>query len=90
VRGVFIEDDESLQVQLLRRCVKQNRLNALIPCMVDPEVRIMLLVIIVLLLLFGVGGGYYGHSRWGMGGGLGIFGTVVIIALVLYFLGVIH
>lgn len=50
----------------------------------------MLLLIIVLVLLFGVGGGYYGHSRWGTGGGLGIFGTVVVIALVLYFLGVIH
>jgi len=25
----------------------------------------MLLVVIVLLLLFGLGGGYYGHRRWG-------------------------
>jgi hypothetical protein len=58
--------------------------------MVGSEVRMMLLVILVLLLLFGVGGGYYGHSRWGMGGGLGIFGTVIVIALLLYFLGVIH
>jgi hypothetical protein len=58
--------------------------------MVEFEVRIVLLVIIVVLLLFGVGGGYYGHSRWGMGGGLGIFGTVIIIALILYFLGIIH
>jgi hypothetical protein len=32
----------------------------------------MLLLIIVLLLLFGGGGGYYGYSRWGPGGGLGI------------------
>jgi hypothetical protein len=44
----------------------------------------MLLLIIVLVLLFGVGGGYYGHSRWGMGGGVSIFGVVLIIA-VLYF-----
>jgi hypothetical protein len=58
--------------------------------MVESEVPIMLLVIIILLLLFGIGGGYYGRSRWGMGGGLGIFGAVVIVALVLYFLGVIH
>lgn len=50
----------------------------------------MLLVIIVLLLLFGAGGGYYGYSRWGTGGGLGVVGTVVVIALLLYFLGVIH
>jgi hypothetical protein len=50
----------------------------------------MLLVIIVLLLLFGAGGGYYGYSRWGTGGGLGIVGTVVVIALLLYFLGILR
>jgi hypothetical protein len=47
----------------------------------------MLLLIIVLLLLFGAGGGYYGYSRWGTGGGLGIVGTVVLIAVVVYMLG---
>jgi len=47
----------------------------------------MLLLIIVLLLLFGGGGGYYGYSRWGTGGGLGIVGTVVLIAVVLYAAG---
>ena len=47
----------------------------------------MLLIIIVLLLLFGGGWGYYGYSRWGTGGGLGIVGTVVVIALVLYLVG---
>jgi hypothetical protein len=50
----------------------------------------MLLLIIVLLLLFGGGGGYYGYSRWGSRGGLGIVGTVIIIALVLYLLGFIR
>jgi hypothetical protein len=25
----------------------------------------MLLIIVVLVLVFGVGGGYYGHGRWG-------------------------
>jgi hypothetical protein len=50
----------------------------------------VLLLLIVLLLLFGGGGGYYGYSRWGAGGGLGIVGTVVVIAVLLYFLGVIH
>ena len=50
----------------------------------------MLLVIIVLLLMFGGGGGYYGYSRWGTGGGLGIVGTVVVIALLLYFLGILR
>ena len=47
----------------------------------------MLLLIIILLLLFGGGGGYYGYSRWGTRGGLGIVGTVVVIALVVYLLG---
>ena len=47
----------------------------------------MLLLIIILILLFGGGGGYYGYSRWGAGGGLGILGTVLVIALVLYLLG---
>jgi hypothetical protein len=47
----------------------------------------MLLLIIILLLLFGGGGGYYGYSKWGAGGGLGIVGTVLLIALILYLLG---
>ena len=44
----------------------------------------MLILIILLVLLFGGGGGYYGYSRWGTGGGLGIVGTVLLIVLVLY------
>jgi hypothetical protein len=50
----------------------------------------MLLLILILLLLFGGGGGYYGYSRWGTGGGLGIFGTVLLVVVVLYLLGVVH
>jgi hypothetical protein len=50
----------------------------------------MLLLIIILLLLFGGGGGYYGYSRWGSRGGLGIVGTVLVIALILYLIGVLH
>jgi hypothetical protein len=50
----------------------------------------LILLIVVLVLLFGGGGGYYGYSRWGTGGGLGIFGTVLLIVLVLYLLGAIH
>jgi hypothetical protein len=50
----------------------------------------MLLLILILLLLFGGGGGYYGYSRWGAGGGMGIFGTVLLVVLVLYLLGVVH
>jgi hypothetical protein len=50
----------------------------------------MLLLIILLLLLFGGGGGYYGYSKWGTGGGLGIVGTVLVIGVVLYLCGFIH
>jgi hypothetical protein len=50
----------------------------------------MLLLIIVLVLLFGGGGGYYGYSRWGTGGGLGIIGAVLLIVLVLYLLGAVR
>jgi hypothetical protein len=47
----------------------------------------MLLLIIVLLLLFGGGGGYYGYSRWGNRGGVGVVRVVLIIALVVYLFG---
>ena len=48
----------------------------------------MLLLLILLILFFGVGGGYYGHSRWGVGGGAGIgFGTVLGILLIVYLMG---
>ncbi|MGD1212405.1 MAG: DUF3309 domain-containing protein [Candidatus Acidiferrales bacterium] len=50
----------------------------------------MLLLIIVLLLLFGGGGGYYGYSRWGPRGGLGIVGTILVIAVVLYAVGLLR
>jgi hypothetical protein len=46
-----------------------------------------LLLIVLLVLLFAGGGGYYGYSRWGAGGGLGILGTVLLIVLVLYLVG---
>jgi len=47
-------------------------------------------LIIILALLFAGGGGYYGYSRWGAGGGLGIVGTVIVIVLVLYLLGAVR
>ena len=47
----------------------------------------MLLLIILLVLLFGGGGGYYGYSRWGPGGGLGIVGTVLLVVVLLYLFG---
>ncbi len=47
----------------------------------------MLLLIIILILLFGGGGGYYGYSRWGTGGGLGILGTVLLVVLIMYLVG---
>jgi hypothetical protein len=53
----------------------------------DKRRPFMLLLIIVLVLLFGGGGGYYGYSRWGTGGGLGVVGTILLILLVVYLMG---
>jgi len=40
----------------------------------------MLIVLIILLVVLGAGGGYYGHSRWGYGGGAGIgLGTLKVM-----------
>jgi len=47
----------------------------------------MLLLILLLVVLFAAGGGYYGYSRWGTGGGLGIVGTVLLVAALLYVFG---
>jgi hypothetical protein len=50
----------------------------------------VIILIIVLLLVFGGGGGYYGYSRWGSRGGAGIgLGTVLLILLVCYLLGLL-
>jgi hypothetical protein len=48
------------------------------------------LLIVILILLLGGGGGYYGYSRRGMSGGLGIPATVLLIVLVLYLLGAVR
>jgi len=51
----------------------------------------LLIVIIVLILLLGGGGGYYGHTRWGPSGGAGIgLGTILLILLIAWMLGVFH
>jgi hypothetical protein len=48
----------------------------------------MIILLIILILLFGGGGGYYGHSRWGAGGGAGVsLGTILVILLIAYLLG---
>lgn len=51
----------------------------------------MLILVIVLVLLLGGGGGYYGHTRWGYRGGTGIgLGTILLILLIAWMLGVFH
>lgn len=51
----------------------------------------MLILLIVLLLVLGGGGGYYGHSRWGYRGGTGIgLGTVFLILLIAWMLGILQ
>jgi hypothetical protein len=52
---------------------------------------IMLILIILLIVIFGGGSGYYGHRRWGFGGGAGVgLGTILLIILLAYLLGIIH
>ena len=48
----------------------------------------MILLIVILIIVFGLGGGYYGHERWGpaAGGSIGL-GTILLILLVCYLLG---
>jgi len=53
----------------------------------------MIVLVIVLVLVFGLGGGYWGHSQWGadngyIGPGIGL-GTILVILLILYLLGVL-
>jgi hypothetical protein len=50
----------------------------------------MMLLLIIILLILLVGGGGYGYRRWGTGGGLGIVGTILVIFLVLWLLGVVR
>jgi hypothetical protein len=45
-----------------------------------------LLILILVLLLLAGGGGYYGYSKWGAEGGLGVFGILLMI-LVVYAIG---
>ncbi len=54
----------------------------------------MLLIIIIILLVCGLGGGLVGHASWGAnnmwaGPGIGL-GTVLIILLILFLLGVLR
>jgi len=51
----------------------------------------MLIVMLIILLLVLSGGGYYGYGRWGYRGGAGVgLGTVLLILLVAYLLGLFH
>ncbi|HXC55083.1 MAG TPA: DUF3309 family protein [Rhizomicrobium sp.] len=50
----------------------------------------MTLLIVIVLLVLLLGGGGFGYSRYGMAGGSGIVGTILIIFLVLWLLGAIH
>jgi hypothetical protein len=51
----------------------------------------MLVLLIILLLLFAGGGGYYGYGRWGSRGGTGIgLGTILVVLLIAYMLGMFH
>ena len=48
----------------------------------------MLILLVLLLLILGSSGGYYGHRRWGYGGGAGVgLSTILVVLLVIYMLG---
>jgi hypothetical protein len=48
----------------------------------------MLILLVILLLVLAGGGGYFGHSRWGYGGGAGIgLGTILLVLLVAHMMG---
>jgi len=54
----------------------------------------MIILIIVLLLVFGGGFGYWGNARWGggqplAGPGIGL-GTILVVLLILYLLGLLR
>ncbi len=70
----------------LRRAVRRKRPASTFGAREASLVTILIIVLLVLLL----GGGGYGFRRWGTGGGLGIVGTILIIALVLYLLGILR
>ena len=45
----------------------------------------LMLFIVLLLLVLDTSGGYYGHRRWGFGGGASIgFGTILVVLLIAY------
>ena len=48
---------------------------------------LLIVLIIILLLAFGGGGGYYGYRRWGTGGGIGIFGLVLMVVVPIFAFG---
>jgi hypothetical protein len=51
----------------------------------------MFILIAIWLLALGAGGAYYGHRRWGLGGGAGIgIGTILLTLLAVNLLGAYH
>jgi hypothetical protein len=49
-----------------------------------------LLIILILLLLFGGGGGYYAYNSYGGRGVGSVLGTVLIVVLILWALGLVR
>ena len=87
--GASSEEEASQQSRIQ---IDAEGVEAGVASQVEPKGRIsMLLLIIILLLVFGGGGGYYGYGRWGSRGGAGIgLGTILIILLIAYMLGIFH
>jgi len=51
---------------------------------------VLILLIVILVLAFCVGSGYYGYRRWGASEGMGVFGLVLILLILLYVFGGVH
>lgn len=49
-----------------------------------------ILIVILLILLLGGGGGYFGYKRFGGAGLGGALGTVLIVIVVLWLVGVLR
>jgi hypothetical protein len=49
----------------------------------------LILLVIVLFLIFG-GGGWWGYRNYGPGPGIGIWGILLVILFVMWFLGGVH
>jgi hypothetical protein len=82
--------DEQIERNETRRS-RTGRISRILPPRKKEICMGLIILIVILLLVFGGGGGYYGYNRWGYAGGGGIgVGTILLILVVCWLLGVFH